>query len=229
MTISWNFNRFYSLEEWEKIVEDWEKSGLTKRAYCKKQQLVYRTFCEWEKKIHPSTPLTRQEIEERWRKIVKNWEKSGLSPHAYCSAKGLNKSVFWQWERRFNPHILRKTPHMKAVERWTPIVEDWEKSGLKQSLYCRKHGLSASALCKWVKRLDSLKDSGKYADFIGKPQVENLPENLVSAFLEEDNTIDPLPMGQKIEVTLSQGQHFCLEGPLNWQKLTAWLTPLLTR
>src|SRR5260221_10677761 len=139
MTIPWNFTRCYTLEEWEQIIAEWEKSGLTKRAYCKEQKLVYKTFCEWENKIHPSTSLSRQEVKERWRKIVKNWEKSGLNKYAYCREKGLNSSVFWRWEKEFNPHNLEKTKHMEAVELWAPIVADWKKSGLTKGSYSRNH------------------------------------------------------------------------------------------
>jgi len=190
---------------------------------------VYETFCKWENKFHPSTSLTRQEIEERWEKIFRNWEKSGLSKGAYCRAKRLDKQIFYRLEKKFNPHISRKTRHMEAIERWTPIVADWKKSGLNKLVYCRKHRLSDSALRTWAKRLDSPESPGMPIDFMEGLQIKNLQEYLNSAPLETAISIVPLPMGQKIEVTLSPGQHFCLGGPVDWQKLNAWLTPLLTR
>ncbi len=229
MIIPWNFTRRYNLEEWEKIIEDWEKSGLTKHDYCKKQKLVYQTFCNWERKISPSTPLSYQNLKERWEKIIKNWEKSGLNQHAYCSAKGLNYPVFMHWEKKLNPHIFRKTKDIKAVERWTPLVADWEKSGLTKGAYCKKHRLAQSDLCRWVKLLDSPKALEMSTDVIEKPKSEDLQEPMAFSFFKKDNSIDSSTLVQRMDVRLSQGEHFCLEGPFDWPKLMTWLTPLLTR
>ncbi|MBA3814840.1 MAG: hypothetical protein H0X26_10260 [Alphaproteobacteria bacterium] len=229
MAIPWNFTRCYNLEEWEEIIADWEESGQTKPVYCKKQGITYRTFLVWEKKIHSSTFLPRQEIEERWRKVIKDWEKSGLSKYEYCRAKKLSQGVFYRMERRFNPHSVKRANPIEVITRWAVIVADWEKSGLNKFAYCKKNGVADYALRSWVKRLDFLKTSERYADFLRKLQIETLPENLDLSSLEEGNVIDSLPISQKIEVTFSQGERFCLEGPFDWPKLMAWLTPLLTR
>jgi hypothetical protein len=43
--------RFYSAKQWMKILKDWEKSGLSRGAYCNKKRLSCNTFRKWEKKL----------------------------------------------------------------------------------------------------------------------------------------------------------------------------------
>ncbi len=40
----------------------------------------------------------------------------------------------------------------KAVY-WAGHISDWQRSGLSQGAYCRRHGLSQSSLSYWRKRL----------------------------------------------------------------------------
>jgi hypothetical protein len=42
-------------------------------------------------------------------------------------------------------------------------------------------------------------------------------------------SINSSPSNQKIEVVFAQGHRLCLHGPFDWEKLSSWLTPLLTK
>lgn len=154
MTIPWNFMGSYRFEEWEEIIEDWEKSNLSKNAYCKLKKIPYSSFRTWYLKVRPSNPLSCEELKERWKKIVRNWEQSGLSKSAYCKEKRLHIPTFCKQEREINSQILRRTSHELASEKWAPLVADWKKSNLSKFIYCRKHRLGYSAFCKWVKAFD---------------------------------------------------------------------------
>ncbi|MBA3814707.1 MAG: hypothetical protein H0X26_09575 [Alphaproteobacteria bacterium] len=229
MTIPWNFIGHYSPEEWKEIIDDWEKSNLSKNAYCKLKRIPYSSFCTWHTKLYPSNSLSRKEVSERWKKIVRNWEKSGLSKSAYCRAKGLHTAIFCVQEKKFNPHILRKTSHMEAAERWAPIVEDWKKGGLSKFIYCRKHKLTYSIFCKWVKNSEETLPQLHSAP-IQDPPRETTSQTHIGFCLPSSALLKgTLPVNQKMEVFLSQGEHVFLKGPFDWEMLSSWLTPLLTR
>lgn len=228
MTIPWNFTGYYSVEEWKEIIEDWEKSRLSKRAYCKMKGIPSHSFYRWHAKIYSLNSLSLVEIRERWEKIVKNWEKSGLSKSAYCRQRGLNIATLDRWEKKLNPHILRKTIHEIATEKWAPIVEDWRKSGLSRYAYCKKNKREYSVFYKWVKYFGHtcpldlhLKDKLAIETSMQEYRNSSFPCTLL---LKGDGTAN-----QRINIILSQGERFCLEGPFDWPKLMDWLTPLLRR
>jgi hypothetical protein len=56
--------RHYSAKKWMKILEDWEKSGLSRGAYCDKKKLSYRTFRSWAKKLKNYTSENLKEKRE---------------------------------------------------------------------------------------------------------------------------------------------------------------------
>ena len=230
MTIPWNFTGCYSLEEWKIIIADWEKSGLSRHAYCKLKKIPYHSFYRWHNKIYSAHSLSHGEIRERWKQILKNWEESGLSLTDYGKAKGLSCNMLYLREKELNPHTLRPTSHMKAVEKWTPIVEDWKKSGLNRFAYCNKYGISYTPLSKWITNLTS-------PDI---PQAQTAPKehSSIKCSLQESKDSTALnsillkessSSNQRVEIFLSHGESFCLEGPFDWPKLMTWLTPLLTR
>jgi hypothetical protein len=172
--------------------------------------------------------LTLKEVRERWTQIIRKWEKSGLNKHAYCINKGLNPWMFSLREKELNAHILRKTRHMEAVEKWTLIVKDWKESGLNKWQYCLKHGFTYASLDKWIKNLDSPEPTQLSPDLMkGSPIKPPLQGQVNPIPLSSTILVDSALASQKIEITLSQGVRLCLEGPFDWSKLTNWLTPLL--
>lgn len=229
MTIPWNFTGCYSIEEWKKIFEDWEKSGLSKAVYCQMRDIPYHNFIRWQNKIYPSTSLSHGELRERWNQLIKNWEKSGLSKHAYCQSKGLNSHMFYLREKELNSHLSRKTSHMEAVERWTPIVEDWKRSGLNKFAYCKKYGLASSSFHKWTTILASSEPSQSQINLMKEPPIEISSQTQIGSHCRSSGiTNEASPANQRIQVTFAHGQYFRLKGPFDWPKLMAWLTPLLT-
>lgn len=38
-------------------------------------------------------------------------------------------------------------------QRWQSIIEDWQQSGLTQSLYCRQHGINVNRFYSWKNQL----------------------------------------------------------------------------
>ena len=48
---------------------------------------------------------------------------------------------------------------------WTEHIAAWQRSGLTQGTYCRRHGLSQSSLSYWRKRLGATND-GEVAPFV---------------------------------------------------------------
>ena len=47
----------------------------------------------------------------------------------------------------------RKNGHSRGAEYWRGMVEEWRRSGLKQSAYCRQRHLSYSAFYYWRRKL----------------------------------------------------------------------------
>ncbi len=218
----------HTLEEWKEIVEDWRKSGLNRKTYCKAKNLNDSSLYTWEKRFNPSRKPRQMETLEKWTPIVEDWKKSGLSRNAYRIQNELPGS-FYEWERKLNPSVLRKTSHLIALEKWTPIIEDWKKSGLNRYVYCTKKRLTSSCFYKWEKKLNprsfqSLSDPIKKTEIKSDPPLKDffVPFPLTSTSSKDSGSLNP-----KIEIMLSQGHHLYLEGIFDWEKLASWLTPLL--
>ena len=126
------------IQNWDEIIEDWERSGLSVRKYCAEKNIpttgLYKRRC---KISHPSY-MSVQDTTNKWRAIVKDWETSGLTSNGYARKNGLSLSALLHWDKKLNPHAIRKTIHERAVERWTKIMEDWQKSVLSGFTYCQR-------------------------------------------------------------------------------------------
>ena len=176
--------QYYTLQQWQEIIEDWKKSGLPERVYCKKKKLIFDTFSRWKKRVNSPHPVYFTEYKSRsleeWKEIIEDWEKSGLSTHAYAIQKELCPATFHNWKKRINP----------------PSVP-----------------------------------SQAFPDFIKKPDLKPMVslQDLFVPLTESSPPIDSSTSSQKIEVTFAQGHRLCLQGPFDWEDLSSWLTPLLTK
>ena len=217
-----------AVEKWAPIIEDWKKSGLGRGNYCKEKNLRSSLFYMWEKRLDPSYKPKEVRLLEKQKAIVEDWEKSGLSRHAYCIQNGLTASSLYQWERKINPSVSKKTSHMVALEKWTPIIEDWKKSDLNVYVYCKKNGLPLSSLYTWRKKLNPSEHSQPSSDPIREAQP-NPEVSLQDFFVPFSLSSGPSSTNPKIEIVLPQGHRLSVEGHFDWEELTAWLTPLLTR
>lgn len=70
---------------------------------------------------------------------------------------------------------------------WSEHIEAWQRSGLNQGAYCRRHGLSQSSLSYWRKRLRATHDKE------AAPFVTIVPVPL-SASTQPDIATAPEPM-----------------------------------
>lgn len=52
--------------------------------------------------------------------------------------------------------IKKKSKRSPTPEEWKERIEDWKKSGLQKTIYCRKKEIDYSCFLKWEKRLDPL-------------------------------------------------------------------------
>ncbi len=153
MEIRKNYLDFYSPKEREEIIEDYEKSGLSGLAYCKKKGIPLSSFYEWKKKLRPSSCKYLKQTKRKWVKIMEDWQKSGMSPQSYYTEKKILPCAFYRWQSKLvpSPDIGRK----KFQARWKQAIEDWEKSGLSKRAYCQEKELSHWLFSKWHKRLSS--------------------------------------------------------------------------
>jgi hypothetical protein len=151
MEIRKNYLDFYSPKEREEIIEDYEKSGLSGLAYCKKKGIPLSSFYEWKKKLRPSSCKHLKQTKRKWIKVIDDWQKSGMSPQRYYTEKKILPCAFYRWQSKLapSPDIGRK----KFQERWKHAIEDWEKSGLSKKAYCQENELELYLFTKWHKRL----------------------------------------------------------------------------
>ncbi len=143
-----------TFEEWESIIEDWQKSGLDKNAYCKKNNIEYFSFYAWEKKVNPSPSQKQLECLKKWEEIIEDWRKSNLRISDYCKKKKIKSKAFYTWKSKVSPSLHNES-YLRVLKKWTPIIEDWQKSGLNRGAYCKEKKLTSSLFYMWEKRLNS--------------------------------------------------------------------------
>ena len=69
MEIRNNLFDFYTLEEWENIIEDHEKSGLSIADYCKKEKYQLVLFMDGEGRLNRLLALILRTLETSGRSI----------------------------------------------------------------------------------------------------------------------------------------------------------------
>lgn len=197
-------------ERWKVVIEDWEKSGLTKRAYSLKKHLNHNDLYRWEKKIN-SSPSVFEEIRKKWQPIVEDWQKSELNKHAYCRKKGLSYPAFLNWVKKIDPSSPRQPSPVERLKQWEDIIKDWEKSDLSIGTYCRENELIPTCFHKWQKKIKALRKSRTSQKYRKKlrPQIRfSLKDHFIpvvfnSSALSIDSCVPPS--------LLSQGQQPYLE------------------
>lgn len=48
-------------EQWQQVVNDWQQSGQSARAFCTEQSIGYASFCQWRKRLSTSEALNEPE------------------------------------------------------------------------------------------------------------------------------------------------------------------------
>ena len=103
--------------------------------------------------------------------------------------------------------------------------------GLEKAAYCRKKKLIPSSFYAWEEKINSSDPSQPFPD-LTKESLPQFEGSLKNSFIPLD--LSPViprsspSTNSKIEVMFPQGHRLSLEGSYDWEKLTAWLTPLLT-
>lgn len=140
-------------EEWKEVIKDWEKSGLSKKAYCVEKQMNAANFHVWVKRLYPSLVNEHfREISRKWESILTDWEKSGLGTYTYCNVKNIEPRTFYRWKNRLRP-FSGKARWVRALQQWEPLIDEWEKSGLSEATFCKEKKLKNPQFYGWVKRL----------------------------------------------------------------------------
>jgi hypothetical protein len=140
-------------EEWQEVIKDWEKSGLSKKAFCREKQMNEANFHVWIKRLYPSSVKQHfRDISSKWESILTDWEKSGLGTHTYCKAKNIEPATFYRWKNRIRP-FSGKARWIRALQQWEPLIDEWEKSGLSEAAFCKEKKLNNPQFYGWIKRL----------------------------------------------------------------------------
>jgi hypothetical protein len=128
-------------------------------------------------------------VERRWRGLVAAWKRSGHDERVFCRREKLGLCAFRWWVRHFDMKkssatleptspLVDATPSGGAQppysgrrslgeQNWAELSVQWEQSGLRQSEFCRQHGLSVQTFRWWRWRLGS----GK----AGRPLASRMP------------------------------------------------------
>jgi hypothetical protein len=242
--------QFYTMEQWQEIIADWKKSGLSRDIYCTKKNLARTTFYHWSKKFEDpeqalrlaQTSARRHYTLEQQKEYVDDWKKSSLSQEAYCREKGIAVATFYTWLQKFrDPNFLEEalkrgpSPVRRhyTLDEQRAYVEGWKKSNLSKEAYCRKHHLSSSTFYYWEQKFTAWQASSPISKETQKKESAlSILDQFIPVTLKPASTIatpSVSPTKQKVEVVLSQGHRLSLEGSFEWEALAPLLTALLTK
>lgn len=189
----------YTPTQWKIIIEDFEKSGLTKGEFCHQRSLTPSVFARWKKKL-----LSPHGFQKRGRHVytleqqkdfIEDWRRSGLSKYAYCVWKNLTPSVFNGWVKEFGSLDPSPQVHNEESE-------------------------AIPSVTVTTPELTSPPKPNPTAFF---------QENFVPLSLNPAPPKDPSTSNQKIEVVFAQGHRLSLQGSFDLGLLGSWLAPLLTK
>lgn len=125
--------------------------------------------------------------------------------------------------------MRKKTAY--TVEQWKEIIADWEKSEVSMNAYCIRNKLCPISFCRWKKKIQQSLPSQLPFNPDKAPPV-NLEDLLQDFFVPVTENVNVPPTSflgsQKLEIMFAQGHRFYLNGHFDWEKLSSWLTPLLT-
>ena len=215
-------------ERWKTVIEDWEKSGLNKRAYSLKKHLNSSDLYRWEKKIN-SSPSVYEEVRKKWQPIVEDWQKSELNKYAYCREKGLNYPAFFNWVKKLDPSSPRRFSPAELLKQWEGILKDWEQSSLSRGTYCREKELSSTCFYKWEKKIKALRKaqaSQRYRKKL-RPKIRlSLKDDFIPVIFNSS----ALPIDSSVPSSfLSQGQQPYLEDSVEKEDCVLQLADPLRR
>ncbi|MCI5055336.1 MAG: transposase [Flavobacteriales bacterium] len=76
----------YTFEQWKGFVEEWKKSGLSRKAYCRQKGLTSSALFNWSKKLENPEVAKIANLQEcthydpnQWKELVEDWKQSAYS------------------------------------------------------------------------------------------------------------------------------------------------------
>ncbi len=152
--------RIYTFDQWQKIIQDWKKSGLTKQAYCSLNDVVTTTFHKWEKILadpelskraydRAKAEVGRRYTLEQWKDFIKEWKKSGLSRDAFSREKGLASTTLYSWIQKVD--TLERLQNQKSISSYQPAQSKSSIQDLFIPVTLKQDSINASSSKDFLK------------------------------------------------------------------------------
>lgn len=136
-------------EQWRALVADASRSGLTDNAYCEQHGVALSSFRRWQKIFREEGAGARSDPSQSVDPVTVK------SHHAVsASAAAETKSIYRRKRTGANnperPRAkLRSAKEPFTHEQCLSLARGWPLSGLTQSEYCERHGISVDDLRQW--------------------------------------------------------------------------------
>ena len=115
-----------------------------------------------------------------------------------------------------------KKKQMRSRDEWRVLLQDWRKSGLNPSAWCRLKGISHSVWARWQQRLE---DGGLFTSGKSDSKAEG---SFIPVRLRAGPTASMTPVtGVQIELTLTSGHRMQIQG-MDEQQLLSLVQRLVT-
>jgi transposase-like protein len=88
-------------EEWERIVEEYRRSGQTVTAWCKEHGVNAKTMGPHLREV-PGRRQQRKRSAEEWERLIEEQRSSGLSRNAWCRKHGVSADSMTSAEKRLS-------------------------------------------------------------------------------------------------------------------------------
>lgn len=203
------YNEDYN-EECKKQVDDWIKTDLPPKEYCKQNNINSATFYQWIRKFYPDMDLKKiseEKTKEKSLKILKDWVDSGLTKTDFCKQNNFNVGTFNYWINKYCPKLMKYKVD-KNKEKVNKILDEYVESNLIQSEFCKQKGIPKGTLRTWI-----VKYRPELIEYTRKRHVEEI---------EMQNKEHKLIVEEYIESKLTI-QQFCEINNLPYGTFTKWL------
>ena len=111
-------------------------------------------------------------VRQRWREIVAAWKRCDQDERKFCSRQKIGVCALRWWVRRLADDVERqrvagdarskvalgapRAHRGRSRAEWVGLCAAWERSGLRQSEFCRQLGLNVGTLRWWRSQLRPL-------------------------------------------------------------------------
>lgn len=122
-------------------------------------------------------------VERRWRERLAAWKRSGQDERVFCEREKVGLCALRWWAKRLagesvgdgrqadaRPPVTRAKPRSglanpdaatdEGASKWMELSDEWERSGLMQTEFCRQRGLAVHTFRWWRWRLGRSRKAG---------------------------------------------------------------------